>query len=166
MLRTQWYRLLYLLGFYQKYQRVDWAGVKRLVFVCKGNICRSAFGEAVAKAKGISAASFGIDTIDDAPANATAIEVAHEKGIDLTSHRTRQISGYKYQEGDLLLAMEPWQASILEDQFGKNTQITLLGIWAEVKLPHLGDPFNTSLEYFQRCFSLISANVSSISSRF
>ena len=54
------YKLLYLFGFYRVYQHIDFNTVSRLVFVCSGNICRSPFGEYIAKAKGLNAVSYGL----------------------------------------------------------------------------------------------------------
>ena len=36
--------------------------VRRLVFVCHGNICRSAFADVLAKQTGLNSASFGLST--------------------------------------------------------------------------------------------------------
>ena len=54
------YKLLFSLGFYRSYQKIDFNAVNRLVFICSGNICRSAFGEYMAKAKGLNAVSYGL----------------------------------------------------------------------------------------------------------
>ena len=72
------HKLLYMLGVYNNYRRIDWDKIERLVFVCKGNICRSAYAEAVAKSLGVSAISCGLSTKLDAPANADAIEIAND----------------------------------------------------------------------------------------
>ena len=85
---TYWHRLLYLFGRYHSYGQVDWSSIERLVFICKGNICRSAYAEAVARSLGINAISCGIDTIEDAPANDCAISEAKQQGIDLNGHVT------------------------------------------------------------------------------
>ena len=51
--RTWWHRLRYLLGGYRAYRQVDWNSVERLVFVCKGNICRSAYAGALVTSRGL-----------------------------------------------------------------------------------------------------------------
>jgi protein-tyrosine phosphatase len=165
LLRTHWHRLLYFLGFYRKYQAIDWSNAHRLVFICKGNICRSAFAEAVARSRGGVAESYGIDTVDAAPANPTAIVIASEKGLDLSQHRTSKLDSYCYQQGDVLLAMEPWQADAVAASLGPERPVTLLGLWGDNITPHIEDPFNSSPEYFHRCFDLIFEIVTQLDAR-
>src|SRR3546814_6470308 len=77
------------LGLLNRFGRVDWSRVKRLVFVCQGNICRSPIAHAMA-AKLIDrypVASIGLATTTGAPAFETARDVAQQFSVDLTSHR-------------------------------------------------------------------------------
>ena len=154
-----WYRMLYLFGRYRGYRQVDWNSVERLVFVCKGNICRSAYAEAVAQSQDIEAISCGIDTIDGAPANEDAIRAATIKGIDLRGHRTTPIASMTLRKGDLLIAMEPWQAEYLKQKLVKGSQCTLLGLWGAPVNPHIHDPFGNTTAYFNSCFNYIETAV-------
>ena len=113
-IRTYWHRLLYFLGRYRSYRKVDWQSIERLVFVCKGNICRSAYAEAVARSLGVDAISCGLDTVEDAPANKDAILTAKSLGFDLQEHKTTPIMYLVLRKTDLLVAMEPWQGEFLE----------------------------------------------------
>lgn len=159
---TAWYRLCYLLGDFRKYRRIDWTAVQRLVFVCKGNICRSVFAEAVAREQGVDAISCGIDAGHGLPAGSDAISAADLKGIDLREHRTRHVHTVVLQRGDLLVAMEPWQVYALEKQFGKGFQYTLMGIWGGGAGPYIRDPYGTSSEYFYHCFNTLEKSVHGI----
>ena len=159
---TWWYRLRYILGNYRHYQQVDWKSVERLVFVCKGNICRSAYAEAVARSLGIESISCGIDTIDGATANGEAIRAAATKGFDLRGHRTTPLQSLMFNKNDLLIAMEPWQVAHLHRQLGNEFQCTLLGLWGEAVRPHIQDPFGASAEYFYNCFNYIEKSVNGI----
>ena len=60
--------------------------VHRLVFVCLGNINRSAFAGAEGKAQGLNVFSIGLATTTGAPAFETAVTTAQRFGIDLSSH--------------------------------------------------------------------------------
>jgi protein-tyrosine phosphatase len=162
---TEWYRLRALLGEYRKYRRIDWASVQRLVFVCKGNICRSAFAEAVARREGVDAISCGIDAGQGFPADRDAIAAASLKGIDLREHRTRHVRTVTLRRGDLLVAMEPWQVAILGQQFGKEFQITLAGIWGSGAGPYIRDPYGTSTGYFNHCFNTMEKSVHAIAGK-
>ncbi len=159
------HKLRYLLGGYRNYRRIDWKRAERLVFVCKGNICRSAYAEAVARSLGLESISCGIDTSDGAPANADAIRAAAEKGIDLTGHRTRPIQSLALRKNDLFIAMEPWQARYLERQFGQGHKCTLLGVWGKSVRPHIHDPYGATEAYFNHCFGYIETSVHEITKK-
>ena len=163
--RTYWYWLLYILGRYRKYQEVDWQEVERLVFVCKGNICRSAYAEAVARSLGIEAVSCGIDTIEDAQANEAAIRTAQKRGLDLDEHKTTPIMYLILRNSDLLVAMEPWQAKFLGKHLSRKHYCTLLGLWTQPFLPHIQDPYGSASGHFENCFNYIEKSVHEISEK-
>ena len=121
-LRTNGYRVLNQFGFYKQLRKVEWSNVERLVFVCKGNICRSAFAEMVAHSYGVDAISCGVDTIENAPANPDAIKMATHHGFDLIQHRTQSIKCVELRETDLLVAMEPWHISVLKEKLSYKYQ--------------------------------------------
>lgn len=98
------HRIIYLMGRYRAYTQIDWNNVGRLVFVCKGNLCRSAFAELVANALGIESISCGIATRDGGPADDGAIRVAAKKGVDLRAHKTRTLESLTFKKNDLIIA--------------------------------------------------------------
>jgi protein-tyrosine phosphatase len=139
--------------------------VERLVFVCKGNICRSAYAEAVARSLGVEAVSCGLDAIDGAPADEMAASAAQHRGFSLDDHNSTSVSHLELRETDLLVAMEPWQSDYLKvNHFGRH-QRTLLGLWSRPVLPHLQDPFGSSPEYFDKCFENIEKSVNEIAKK-
>ena len=87
--------------------------MKRILFVCAGNICRSPVAEAVVRAEFARA---GIDVLVASagtgpwhigrPADARAQASALERGYDLSSHRARRVSADDFGQFDLLLAMD------------------------------------------------------------
>ena len=157
--RTYWHRLRYYLGAYRQYKKIDWQSVDRLVFVCKGNICRSAYAEAVARSLGIDAVSCGLDTIEDASANKSAVLAAQRSGISLNGHRTQPVMYLILKKTDLIIAMEPWQITYLKKHLVRKHSCTLLGLWSEATLPHLQDPYGAVDVFFDRCFTNIRSGV-------
>ncbi len=153
------YSLFHKLGQYQSYIDIDWRSIDRLVFVCKGNICRSAFAEAVAKKEGVRAVSCGIDTIDGAPANDDAVKAALALGYDLSGHQTIPIQQLILEKTDLLVAMEPLQASFLAQHLGGQYTCSLLGLWVTPTLPYIHDPYSGTPTYFRNCFDRIEKAV-------
>ena len=55
-------KILFHLGYFNSLKKIDWTSVERLIFVCKGNICRSAYAEALARSAGVESLSFGLDS--------------------------------------------------------------------------------------------------------
>lgn len=162
MLYTWLYRIFYWLSLYQKYEKIDWSSVERLVFVCKGNICRSAYADILARSHGALSVSCGLDTTEGVPANQTAVLVAKRLGNDLQAHRTTSVKSLKFSKSDLLIAMEPHQAAELVNISKGLCQYTLLGLWGSTKYPHLQDPYGSAEVYFESCFKRINEAVNAI----
>jgi len=159
---TWWHRLLYRLGRYRNYRQVDWAGVERLVFVCKGNVCRSAFAEVVARRDGQTAVSCGIEAGVDVPAYVGAVTAAEARGFSLAEHRTTPFRHLELRDNDLLVAMEPSQARFLTQTLGRDSPCTLLGLWGPGEMPYIHDPYGTSAPFFDNCFSYLENAVHEI----
>lgn len=93
------------------------SGVRRLLFICTGNTCRSPMAEAVARAeaarrglRGIrvrSAGTFG----GGGPATSLAVAAGAARGLDLSAHRSRRLSEEDLAWADLALAMSPDHAA-------------------------------------------------------
>ena len=158
-MRNYWHQICYLAGNYRSYRQVDWGSVRRLVFVCKGNICRSAYAEAIACSLGLDSISCGVDTRNGFPADEEAIRTAAAKGIDLGQHRTTPIQLLAFVEGDLFIAMEPWQAAYISREYGEECKCSILGLWGRPVSPYIQDPYGTSSVYFNNCFDYIEKSV-------
>jgi protein-tyrosine-phosphatase len=165
LLRHSIHLARYHLGSFSSLERIDWNSVRRLVFICKGNICRSAYAEAKAHAVGLSTSSLGLEAVSGVPANESAIRAARLRDVNLTDHRTRGLAEFHFQTGDLLIAMEPVQASLLQTRgLPEGIQLTLLGLFCVPPRPHLEDPFGLSEAYFATCFGLIDDAIAKIAS--
>jgi protein-tyrosine phosphatase len=160
------YALLAAMGFFRSARRVDWSRVQRLVFVCSGNICRSPYGEMLARTRGVRAISFGIHANGIAAADPTAVRVAQRLRVDLTGHISTRAVDYEPRPGDMLLAMEPVHLSAIRGLVGTaDVQMTLLGLWGRWKLPYLPDPYGRSDECFDRVFAFVAAAVEGVIGR-
>lgn len=161
-MRTLLFRFRYCLGSFDNFRKIDWASVDRVVFVCKGNVCRSAYAEAVARSLGVDSVSCGVDTRSNFPADDDAIATAEASGIDLSNHRTLPIQSLELRENDLFVAMEPWQAEFIVNEYGDAGRCSLLGLWGNPVYPHIQDPHGASKAYFDKCFSYIEKSVHEI----
>lgn len=152
-------QLEWLAGRLDAHTALEAAAVHRLVFVCLGNINRSAFAEAVACQHGAHAVSIGLSTTTGAPAFITAVHTATRFGLDLGQHAATDLGDYRYQAGDLLLVMEIRHLHRLRAHGIPPQAIALLGYWSRPRRLHLHDPHTLSDDYFLSCFSLIHSAV-------
>lgn len=154
-------------------QAIEAGPISRVVFVCKGNICRSAFAQAYALGfakldSQIHFLSAGLRSgTQGALSPASAQKNALLFGVDLSSHQARPLDLSRGASPTLIespaqetlfVAFEPWQARELAQRYPL-AQVTLLGAWSTERRPHLHDPFGLSDAYFQTCFSLIASGV-------
>lgn len=131
--------------------------VRRVVFVCLGNICRSAYAHRVAASLGLPAVSVGLSTCTGAASPDAALRAAQRCGADLGSHRATDFRDFAPLPGDLFLAMEVRHAHELQRRLTArgDVQIALLGLWCEPATPHLHDPYTLSDAYFDCCFARV-----------
>ena len=159
-------RTLYALGAYRESRDIDWSAVRRLVFVCKGNICRSPYACMKARTLGAPAASFGLEATPGRPADPAALKNALPRGIDLSAHRSMRVEPAFIASGDLVLVFEPSQLSEVTRMSARQTSfVSLLGIWTSPERPHIQDPYGRRDRYFQQCFAVIDENVTEIARR-
>ena len=134
---------LNLLGKNKKYMSFP-ANVERVVFVCKGNICRSALAEwAFRKHTQFPAASFGVDTTSGCPANPRIARMAALFDIDLLEHKTTAKSNFVPAKNDLYVCVEPAHAAVIE-QTMPGQPIFYLGALLDNPCTYLHDPHTTS----------------------
>jgi protein-tyrosine-phosphatase len=86
--------------------------IRRLLFVCTGNTCRSPLAEALARSEGrsrecrdVEAASAGTFAADGDPASGLAVRVARRRGLDLSGHRSRPLTAELVTAADLVVCM-------------------------------------------------------------
>ncbi|WP_353958699.1 low molecular weight phosphatase family protein [Simiduia curdlanivorans] len=156
MLKHYYYQVLDKI--FNKYKRYKVVHHKpaRIVFVCKGNICRSAFAEWLFKEKSnIPVCSIGLDTKTGGAANSRVAALSEKMGVSLEAHRTTSIRDYVYQPGDSFVCMEPYQAKLLSAIYS-DSQILLLGAFATNKNVYIHDPYSASDSYASNCLVHLS----------
>ena len=152
-------------GGYRRYRSVNWNIVQRLVFICQGNICRSAYAEAHAQKLGLGAASAGWQANPGGPAHPDTIRLAAQRNMDLSDHRASRVAQMSFMDGDLLICMEPAHARAIRRLTEKNRQqqVTLLGLWATDRRPFIQDPYGLTDEYWNTCLDSVDSGIHNIS---
>lgn len=142
---------------------IAWSCVERLVFVCKGNVCRSAYSERVALLKGLPAVSYGLEVKKNGPARQNMVELARERCVDLSKHSSKSIVEGCFRSSDLILVMEPGQIDQLRKTVDLNgAQVTLLGLWSSPRRVYIHDPYSSSDTYAERSLNTIDSAIDTL----
>ncbi|WP_196159522.1 low molecular weight phosphatase family protein [Reinekea sp. G2M2-21] len=131
----------------------------RVVFVCKGNICRSAFAHQYLLSKGFhNVASFGLCTKTGLPIEPNIGGIAKGLGIETDQHVSTSHIDFVPESGDLFVCMEPKQVAQIRSVLG-DVSVVLLGNFLIDKRPYLTDPYATNAKYMRRSLELIMQSV-------
>ncbi|MCC7300851.1 MAG: low molecular weight protein arginine phosphatase [Verrucomicrobia bacterium] len=84
--------------------------MKKLIFVCTGNTCRSPMAEGLLNhllgpGCGWEISSAGVHASNGCPASSGAVEALRMLGIDLSGHFSRRLTPAMVKEADLLVTM-------------------------------------------------------------
>lgn len=132
-----------------------------ILFVCLGNICRSPMAHGFQEkkiGKDFSIDSAGIlDFHEGNPPDCRAIEAMRQKGIDISSQKSRPIQKKDFKNFDLILALdtsvfEQLQSFIKDDILKKKVHLYLdyVGLKGDVK-----DPYYSSDDAFSDLANLL-----------
>lgn len=145
------------------------SGSKNILFVCKGNICRSVFAEYRLKmmVKGAGNDYFirscGLDASQSGQSPDDAIAMAREYGLDLTNHVPEPVTSTYLEEADIVLAMEYSHLNALKNQYPRHAgKLRLLREFAP--FPHnlfvnIDDPFGCGIPEFRKSFETIDKSL-------
>jgi protein-tyrosine-phosphatase len=118
--------------------------MRQILFVCAGNTCRSPMAQAIASTllggSGVSQ-SAGIDAAQGMHATREAIHIMRERGLDISSHRSRSITGLNLAEFDMIVAMTPAIAEELRRNHALDD--------AKLKVLTIRDPYGHGLEAYR-----------------
>ena len=168
--KSIWQSVFYF--FHRDGARIKKGEVRYVLFVCKGNICRSAFAEFYLKElgmKNLNIESCGLDVDQGVFSPLDAIRIASEFNIDLTSNRSKNIMDCSAKNADLIVSMEFNHYVRLINMFpNKKSNIVLLrdfAPWPESMMCNIYDPFGSSIQEFRRCFKIMQRSLDGLASR-
>jgi len=135
--------------------------MKRILFVCLGNICRSPLAEGIAKHR---AKQMGLDVYVESAGTSSchsgekpchnSIAIARQYGIDISSQRSRAVHMDDIKNFDMVIALdEQNKRDLLKMGFGK---VTKLGHYANYNNQDVPDPYYYSgMDGFERVYKMI-----------
>lgn len=96
-----------------------------VLFVCTANMCRSPLAEVLfremLRQRGLQpewqTESAGVYASIGQPATEFSRQVASERGLDLSAHRSKPVDAGRLQSADLVLVMEPVHRQALQEEF-------------------------------------------------
>lgn len=135
--------------------------MKRILFVCFGNTCRSPMAEGLGKfwLKGIAE----VESAGIAPslnqAKPEAIELLKRYyQVDISSHCPRSVVEVDLKSFDLIVALDKSVASLLECQYE--------GLTEKLECWDVFDPFGGSLSDYEHSLGLIEKKILELKERF
>jgi protein-tyrosine-phosphatase len=145
--------------------------MKKILFVCTGNTCRSSMAEAIAKKivseKGkegdIEISSAGIYALPGDSATPQAVEAMGEWGIDLSYHRARSLEPKLAEGSDIILTMTASHKKNIIHMypFVKNKVFTLYeyccGLSSDIE-----DPYGKGVDVYKKCAEELKKNITNV----
>ncbi len=138
--------------------------MKTIFFICTGNSCRSVMAEGLlkkylaARIKDFEIGSAGIGTVNGLPPSAETINLMiKEEGVDVSAHRSRQLTREMIASADKIFVMEKmhqdWILHFFPEAGQKMELLTPTGI---------PDPIRMSEAFYKNVFTVIREGVKKI----
>ncbi len=138
-----------------------------ILFVCSGNSCRSPMAEGLMKkllypdyGDQVHIHSAGTLGIDNNPATLNAIQVAQEKGVDISHHRSQGLTRHLVATADIIFAMAENHYEFMNTYYPDYKEnIFLLKAFATNKdrprRVSIDDPIGQSIKVYRRVINEI-----------
>lgn len=146
--------------------RKSLGGAKKILFVCKGNICRSPFAELyfrISSQGEYDIASAGYYPAEGRESPEYAVESASSRGVDMGQHRSRILTQEMISWADLVFVFdgENWEHAVrrFPSSVGK---MVLLGSVSGPKEVYISDPFGGDLSTFDDSYLKIQRAIDSL----
>ncbi|MCC6917112.1 MAG: low molecular weight phosphotyrosine protein phosphatase [Nitrosomonas sp.] len=100
-----------------------------------------------------SVSSAGLGALAGHEADPTARQLMTDRGLDISSHRARQLTDDMLHQADLILVMEAWQKAVIETRTpSAKGKVFRFGEWEGIDI---SDPYQKDRSEFIRSVTLI-----------
>jgi len=146
-------------------------GMKKILFVCTGNICRSPMAEGLFRhaARGrndYQALSAGVGAIDGQAPSAHSVNALRELGIDISRQRSRMLTARQVQEADYIFGMTHGHVEAVTMLYPQAAEKTFLLREFDDTLDFyekdISDPIGGSYEVYLNCRDQIEQGIESM----
>jgi protein-tyrosine-phosphatase/predicted ATP-grasp superfamily ATP-dependent carboligase len=139
---------------------------KNIIFVCKGNICRSPFAEHYARnvfPPGIDIKSYGTHKQDGRNSPAEAIASATRFGVDLRHHESDSITEEGVKKADIIFVFDWENLQKLVERFPfVRTKVHLFSEINPRSPLFIQDPYGKDLDAFNKSYEMIAHSLNTI----
>jgi protein-tyrosine-phosphatase len=133
----------------------------KIIFVCYANLCRSPLAEGIfkkllersGKSDSIIVSSAGIHAYEGSPPASKSVQVAKERGIDISGYGGVQLTEELVKDADLVLTLDESVKHHIISYYTNDSKkvVTLKECAGDTDYLDVDDPYGLSTEAFRRC---------------